>query len=67
MAILSAIGNLELILIHLCKSGKPAVYLENQLLIAIVAKLAWGDNLPKSFSVLPRGVEDVVDSSVIVS
>ncbi len=56
-----------MILIYLSKSEKSAVYLEDQLLIAIVAKLAWSDNLSNSFSVLPRGAEDIVDGSIIVS
>ena len=43
------------------------MYLEDQLLVAIVAKLAWGDSSANSFSVLPHAAEDVVEASVIVS
>lgn len=42
------------------------IYLENPLLVAIVAKLAWGESGSHPFSVLPRGIEDVVDAAIIV-
>jgi hypothetical protein len=58
----------ETALMHLyCKHGKIEIYLDDHLLLAIVAKLAWGDNHPYSFAVLPRGIEDVVDAAIIVS
>ena len=43
------------------------IYLNNALLITIVARLAWGESEPHEFSVLPQGLDDVADAAIIVS